>query len=77
MDDGSIVLVAKCRGFKVYKGILAAQSPVFHDMFASSSPETEAIDNCPMVHVSDSAEDLRHFLSAILPITRPMYVQTT
>ncbi|OJT07012.1 hypothetical protein TRAPUB_2142 [Trametes pubescens] len=76
MEDGSIVLISKGRGFKVYKGILAAQSPVFRDMFASSSPETEAIDNCPVVHVSDSAEDLRHFLGAITPITQPMYVPT-
>lgn len=76
-DDGRIVLIATSRGFKVCKGILVAQSPVFRDMFASSIPENEAIENCRVVHVSDSAEDLRHFLGAILSVSEPMYVLKT
>ncbi|KAI0820485.1 hypothetical protein BC628DRAFT_1422821 [Trametes gibbosa] len=73
MDDGSIVLVAGGYAFKVYKGILAAQSPVFHDMFLSSAEGKESIDNCAVVHLSDSSEDLRHFLRAIFPLKQFKY----
>lgn len=76
-DDGRIVLIAKSRGFKVYKEILAAHSLIFRDMLASSSYETEAIDDCPVVPVSDSSKDLHHFLGAILPFAEPMYVPKT
>ncbi|PIL26538.1 hypothetical protein GSI_12296 [Ganoderma sinense ZZ0214-1] len=36
-DDGNIVLVAEKTAFRIYRGLLVAQSTVFSDMFASST----------------------------------------
>ncbi|PIL26519.1 hypothetical protein GSI_12277 [Ganoderma sinense ZZ0214-1] len=71
LDDGNIVLVARQVGFRVYRGLLVTQSTVFADMCASSSPTAdETIDGCPVVHVSDSPEDLAHLLRVLLPTTQ-------
>ena len=67
LDDGTVVLVAKNTAFKVYKGLLAAQSLVFSDMLsAGSTHATQILDGCPVVHLSDSPEDLRHLLRALI-----------
>ncbi|KZT07954.1 uncharacterized protein LAESUDRAFT_698022 [Laetiporus sulphureus 93-53] len=64
--DGSIVLVASGVAFRVYKGLLAHHSDVFRDMFTVPLPEDEeSIDGCPVVHLCDSSEDLRHLLRVI------------
>ncbi|KAM5539599.1 hypothetical protein V8D89_006708 [Ganoderma adspersum] len=71
LDDGNIVLVARRVGFRVYRGLLVTQSTVFADMFASSTPNSdETIDSCPVVHLSDSPEDLAHLLRVLLPTTQ-------
>ena len=62
------MLIARDTAFKIYRGLLAAQSPVFQDMFATVHPQaTQEWEGCPVVHLSDSVEDLRHFLRALLP----------
>lgn len=64
--DGSVVLEAEGTYFKVYSGILAKSSPVFQDMFAfPQRPDCEMYDGCPLVHMPDTAQDLRHFLKAM------------
>lgn len=78
-DDGTIILVAGNVEFRVYKGILAENSSVFRDMFSlpqppisSGSSDTPSPDNgCPVVHLSDSPEDLRHILRVYTPKTHP------
>jgi len=61
--DGSIVLVAERRAFRVYHGILLRESTVFSDLLSLPQPEdVNGIDGCPLVKLSDSAEDLRHLL---------------
>ena len=76
-DDGSIVLVAQRKtGFRVYRALLAAQSTVFADTFASSSPSAEEmIEGCPVVHLSDAPEDVVHFLRVLLPKSQRRLVQ--
>ena len=78
-DDGNLILVARDTGFKIYRGLLAAQSSVFADMFAlpqPSSPEASSSDSCAhfrrqdIVHVDDPHQDLRHILKALLPSQR-------
>ena len=70
-EDGNIVLVAGSTAFRLYKGILASVSPVFRDMFSLAKPEDGpgseggTIDGCPVVHLTDSAKDLRWFLVLI------------
>ncbi|KAM5539624.1 hypothetical protein V8D89_006733 [Ganoderma adspersum] len=66
-DDGSIVLVAGNTGFRVYRALLAAQSTVFTDMLSSGPDAEETCDGCPVVHLSDSPEDVAHFLRVLLP----------
>ncbi|PIL26474.1 hypothetical protein GSI_12232 [Ganoderma sinense ZZ0214-1] len=71
-DDGSVVLVARNTGFRVYRALLATQSTVFSDMFSSSSPDADAIiEGCPVVHLSDSPRDVAHFLRVLLPKAQP------
>ncbi len=71
-DDGNIVLIARDgMVFRVYRGLLAAQSTVFADMFTSSrSTADEVYEGCPIVRVSDSPEELRHFLRVLFPKSR-------
>jgi hypothetical protein len=66
-EDGTIILEAESIQFKVYKGILAANSTVFNDMLVvGSTPENnEMVEGCPVVHVFDSALDMKHFLKAL------------
>ncbi|OBZ69703.1 hypothetical protein A0H81_10185 [Grifola frondosa] len=64
--DGNIVLIAGNIAFRVYQGLLAEQSQVFMDLFVVPQPAgAETMDDCAMVHLSDSPEDLRHLLRAL------------
>ncbi len=78
-EDGSIILVAGDVEFRVFKSILAEYSPVFSDMFrlpqppsppSSSEDADEPADPCPVVHLSDAPEDLRHILRVTMPKSR-------
>ncbi|KAF7978940.1 hypothetical protein HWV62_44155 [Athelia sp. TMB] len=67
-DDGNVVLQAENTQFKVYRGILAQSSPVFRDMFAFPQPpleDAQLVDGCPVVHLSDSAKEVRYILRAL------------
>ena len=69
-DDGNSVLVAQRIGFRFYCGLLAAQSTVFADVFASASSTADAsetFERCPVVHLTDSSDDLAHLLRFLLP----------
>ena len=67
-DDGTVILVASDVEFRFYKGLLASVSPVFKQLFADSRVvrtvpmDQEQTFSCPVVHVSDSPEDLRYVL---------------
>ncbi len=74
-DDGNLVLITTppTVTFRVYRGLLAAQSEVFAGMFAgSSSQDAESYHGCPIVQLSDSPQDLRHLLRVLLPTTKPV-----
>ncbi|RDX48935.1 hypothetical protein OH76DRAFT_1351645 [Lentinus brumalis] len=74
LDDGNVVLVARDTVFRVYRGLLAAQSTVFADMFTSSSSAADEVyEGCPIVRVSDSPEELRHFLRVLFPKSRRLF----
>ncbi|KAL1938148.1 hypothetical protein VTO73DRAFT_11977 [Trametes versicolor] len=77
-SDGNIILVARDIEFCVFKGILAKHSPVFSDMLsfpqppvAGSSDPSPVQDDLPVVHLSDSPEDLRDILRAYMPTGGP------
>ncbi|RPD58527.1 hypothetical protein L226DRAFT_489948 [Lentinus tigrinus ALCF2SS1-7] len=75
LDDGTVILVAGNVEFRVYGGILAHHSPVLKGLF--SRPETtrlltfnghdQSAMSCPVVHLSDSPEDIRELLRAYMP----------
>ncbi|KAJ6500867.1 hypothetical protein C8R45DRAFT_863706 [Mycena sanguinolenta] len=65
-SDGSLVVQAGQSLFRVYCAILATRSSVFKDMFTFAQPSgAETIDGCPVVRLSDSAEDVTCFFRAI------------
>ncbi|KAI1795294.1 hypothetical protein LXA43DRAFT_992260 [Ganoderma leucocontextum] len=73
-EDGNLILVARGVGFRIYRGLLASQSSIFADMFASSSANAdEVLDGCPVVHMSDSPCDLAHLLRVLLPKSQRTY----
>ena len=75
LEDGNIILISSSTAFRIYRGLLAARSSVFADMFtASSSKPDESYEGCPVIHLSESPEDLRHFLRVLLPKSQRMYV---
>ncbi|KAJ7842915.1 hypothetical protein B0H13DRAFT_2676471 [Mycena leptocephala] len=64
-DDGTVVLKAQTTLFRVYRGILAAQSPIFRDTFAIPQPVAqEMYDGLPIILLPDSPADLKIFLAA-------------
>ncbi|KAH7929015.1 hypothetical protein BV22DRAFT_1003622 [Leucogyrophana mollusca] len=63
-DDGNLILIAEGEEFRVHRSILCSYSQIFKDMFHSSSAE-ELVDDCPIVHLSDTVDDVRHVLKAL------------
>ncbi|KZT72336.1 hypothetical protein DAEQUDRAFT_772994 [Daedalea quercina L-15889] len=65
-SDGNVVLEAEGRAFKVYQGLLARDSEVFRDLFTIPQPSSmEVFDGCPVVHLTDHPQELRHLLRVI------------
>lgn len=67
-DDGNIVLQAERTQWKVYKGVLAQSSSIFRDMLSFPQPpsdDAELVEGCPVVQLSDSAEEVEFVLRAI------------
>ena len=68
-EDGTIILIAGNIEFRVYKGFLANRSLVFRDMFSFPQPAitSPSSSTCPVVHLPDSAEDVRELLRILMP----------
>lgn len=66
-SDGTIVLQVSATQFRVYRGILSANSPVFRDMFAVPQPQEdgELVEGCSVVHLQDSVNDWKCVLNAL------------
>ena len=68
-DDGNVVIQTENTVFKVFRGILASNSPVFADMFSVPQPTSvtgpDVYDSCPLIQIYDTPEDAGHFLKAI------------
>ncbi|KII84021.1 hypothetical protein PLICRDRAFT_118702 [Plicaturopsis crispa FD-325 SS-3] len=65
-QDGSIVLETESVRFRVHYSILAQNSPIFQDMMNFAEPHGEEyVDNCPVVMLQDSANDLESLLRAL------------
>ncbi|RDX49007.1 hypothetical protein OH76DRAFT_620714 [Lentinus brumalis] len=71
-EDGTVILAAGDVDFRVFKGILAEHSPVFKDMFSLPQPPLangQFPSPCPIVHLSDSPDDIRALLRVCMPKT--------
>ncbi|KAJ7186015.1 hypothetical protein C8R46DRAFT_1062214 [Mycena filopes] len=65
-NDSTLVLQAGSAAFRVYAGLLAERSPVFHDMLQFPQPDDgDFIEGCPVVQLSDDKRDLQCFLKAL------------
>ncbi|KZP16978.1 hypothetical protein FIBSPDRAFT_1047099 [Athelia psychrophila] len=65
-EDGNIILETEQTQFKVFRGILAANSAIFCDMFAAAEPDSQGlVEGCPVVHLGDKPDDLRYVLEAL------------
>jgi BTB/POZ domain len=65
-EDGTVVLQAGAKQFRVYRGILCSHSPVFHDMLSFPQPPSEeTFEGQPLVHMPDSPSDLYYFLKTL------------
>lgn len=70
--DGSIVVIAERTGFRVHVSVLSRSSPVFRDIFGLPQPVpcngldgNSTFQGVPVIHVSDTAHDMRCLLHAI------------
>ncbi|KAI0784299.1 hypothetical protein C8Q75DRAFT_810354 [Abortiporus biennis] len=64
--DGTIVVIAEDTAYRVHKGVLSLHSEVFKDMFQiGQQSSAETFEDCPMVHVSDTASDFSLILKII------------
>ncbi|TFY57397.1 hypothetical protein EVJ58_g7043 [Rhodofomes roseus] len=65
-EDGNVVLQAGEIAFRVYQGLLAMNSEVFAGMFSVPQPDSvERLDGCPVIHLPDHPDDLRHLLRVL------------
>ncbi|PIL33285.1 hypothetical protein GSI_04735 [Ganoderma sinense ZZ0214-1] len=63
LSDGNVVVVAADNvAFRVHKSTLERKSEIFRDIFSlpdADASTTDAIEGCPVVHISDSSNDIR------------------
>ncbi|KAI0355243.1 hypothetical protein OH77DRAFT_354435 [Trametes cingulata] len=66
-SSGNITIIAGGRvAFRVYQGVLSQRSEAFRGLFElPPPPDSEKMDGCPVVHLSDSPSDLKPLLLVI------------
>lgn len=67
-DDGNVALVAHDGlAFRLHRGVLSLHSDVFQSLFAFPSriEDNEMLENCPVVHLQDTGEDLAIFFALL------------
>jgi hypothetical protein len=65
-EDGNIVLISSDIAFRVHRGILSRHSQVFRHMLTIPQPDNSPkVEDCPVVHLSDSGEDVKYFVNAL------------
>ncbi|KAJ7231896.1 hypothetical protein B0H12DRAFT_1239794 [Mycena haematopus] len=75
-NDGSVVIQAANRQFRVHWSVLARHSSVFRDMQGLPQPPGEpTIDGCPVVRLSDDPDDVACLLKTLYTPTLPFIPQ--
>lgn len=71
LPDGNLVLEADGIAFKVYGGLLAAQSEVFRELLSDAAQDRRMLELnpfaeiCPTIRLTDHPDDLRHLLRVV------------
>lgn len=63
---GNVVLVCETTLFKVYDGYLVNDAIEFQEMLSTQHVQIERHDECPLLRLQVSAQDMEYFLSALL-----------
>lgn len=65
-DDGNIILQSENVQFRIHRSVLSMHSNVMKDCFSYPQPsDGPAVKGCPVVHVSDSAQDIENLCSLL------------
>ncbi|KAJ6455908.1 hypothetical protein C8R47DRAFT_1228074 [Mycena vitilis] len=65
-EDGGIIVKAETTLFRLSRGVLIIQSPIFADLFSLPQPsDAETMDGCAVVTIPDAAADATVFFRAI------------
>ncbi|TFK66284.1 hypothetical protein BDN72DRAFT_800209 [Pluteus cervinus] len=67
--DGNIIIQVESTSFRLYRGLLAARSTFFNDLFSLPPPEQGnevGNDGCPVVTLYDDESDAKAFFRAIV-----------
>lgn len=65
-EDGNTVLLVGDIAFRVHRGILSRNSPVFRDLFKVPQEATqEKMDGCPVVRLSDHGAEVAALLGIL------------
>jgi hypothetical protein len=71
-DDANLIVHAGLSIFRVYRGMLAKQSPLLADALGAPKLSTyDVFQGCPVLVLPYNATDIGHFLSAIF---KPKYI---
>lgn len=63
-DNGNVILISSDHvGFRLYRGLLANQSTMFHDLF--SLPQPPEAHNTPVIPISESSITFKEVLAAL------------
>ncbi|KAJ7113309.1 hypothetical protein C8R43DRAFT_903314, partial [Mycena crocata] len=67
-DDGNLVIQAGNSQFRVYRGFLAARSPVVRDMLSfPQPPDAELVEGCPLLCLPDPSSEVTVFFEGCIP----------
>ncbi|KAF7338115.1 BTB domain-containing protein [Mycena venus] len=66
-NDGSVVLQAERKQFRVHWGVLCLHSAFFRDLQGLPQPPTDqsSVEGCPVVELHDSSTDVKYLLKAL------------
>ncbi|KAJ7239904.1 hypothetical protein C8J57DRAFT_1563275 [Mycena rebaudengoi] len=69
-EDGNLIIRAGQHVSRVYRGMLAAKSPIFNTILSAPHPiltdnEDGAVNGCPVLEMPDKPENLEFFLLAL------------
>lgn len=65
-NKGNIVLEAEDTTFRTFSSVLSRESTVFRKMLTLlDTTNADILEDCPVIHLADSAVDVTYFLKAI------------